>query len=167
MDGGTGDTVHCRWVQGEKQISEGIWNYRSSNTQKRIAIIDAHELKSNPFYLVPINHTLQRQSYTATETVDLTVSATTSMRIEAYDGATGKLLYVDANGDGDFEDAGDLITSDTNHNNWPDLTFNAGDRMASLILYVKADATLTDEQELTIQLLENGKWRIDAVDIIR
>jgi len=89
------------------------------------------------------------------------------MRIEAYNGSTGKLLYVDANGDGDFKDAGDLISSDANHNNRPDILFNAGDRMAALTLYVKSESNAAEEQELTIQLLENGSWRIDAIDVIK
>ena len=97
----------------------------------------------------------------------MTVSASSPMRIEAYNGATGQLIYVDANGDGDFKDAGDLISSDANHNNWPDILFNAGDRMAALTLYVKSEADRDGEQKLTIKLLEQGLWRIDAVDVIK
>ncbi|RKX47092.1 MAG: hypothetical protein DRP64_01980 [Verrucomicrobia bacterium] len=166
-ESGTGGTVRCSWMNGSKLISEGVWEYRSEETQKRTAVIDAHELRRNPFYLVPINHTIQRQESHAAEAVDFTVSASSPMRIEAYNGSTGKLLYVDANGDGDFEDAGDLISSDANHNNWPDILFNAGDRMAALTLYVKAEPNAAEEQELTIQLLENGTWRIDAIDVIK
>lgn len=166
-DNGTGGTVHCSWMNGSILISESIWEYRSEKTSKRTAVIDAHELRSNPFYLVPINHTIQRKESRQAEAVDFTVSASSPMRIEAYNATTGKLLYVDANGDGDFKDAGDLISSDTNHNNWPDLIFHAGERMAALTLYVKSASDTTTEQELTVQLLENGHWRIDAVDVIK
>ena len=39
--------------------------------------------------------------------------------------------------------------------------------MAALTLYVKTESITSDAQELTIQLLENGTWRIDAVDVIK
>ncbi|MDF7825217.1 hypothetical protein P4B35_14430 [Pontiellaceae bacterium B12227] len=166
-DDGSGGSVRCSWMNGVKLISESRWDYRTSDVAKRTAVIDAHELKSNPFYLIPINHTVQRQSASVAEAIDFTVKATAPMRIEAYNGSTGKLLYVDANGDGDFLDSGDLISSDANHNNWPDIIFNAGDRMASLTLYVKPQADNNGEQELTVQVLEDGTWRIDAVDVVK
>ncbi len=164
---GAGGTVSCSWMEDGAVIAEGQWEYRAGGTENRTAVIDAHETRDNPFYLVPINHTVQRRDTESAEVVDLTVVASAPMRIEAYDGATGRLLYVDANGDGDFKDAGDVIASDSNNNNWPDVIFGAGDPMAMLTLYVKAIQLDDLEKELTIKLREEGEWRVDAVDVIK
>jgi len=165
---GAGETVQCRWL-GDGEVScKGEWEYRMSSTEKRTAVIDAHEVRGNPFYLVPINHTVQRGTAGFAELVDLTVEASSPMRIEVYHASTGKLVYVDANGDGDFDDQGDLVASDSNNNHWPDIVFGTDDSLASITMYVKPAAEAQGEQELTIKLMdEDENWRIDAVDVIK
>ena len=159
--------VECSWMAHGETVATSHWSYRESTSGKRTAVIDAHEIQSNPFYLVPIHHMIQRKEKGKAEWVDLTVEASSPMRIEAYDELTGKLLYIDANGDGDFEDEGDLVTSDANRNNWPDILFGANQHLASVVLYVKPEAGQKEEQELTVKLLDNETWRIDAVDVIK
>lgn len=166
-DDGSGAEIECYWMVDGKPTATGRWNYRESTTEKRIAVIDAHEIKSNPFYLVPIHHMIQRQNAGEAEVVDITVQTSPPMRIEAYHDSTGQLLYIDANGDGDFEDKGDLVVSDANRNNWPDLLFDADQHLASIVLYVKPETDQKTEQELTVKLLDNGTWRIDAIDVIK
>ena len=159
--------IECSWIVNGEATATGRWSYQESTSGKRTAVIDAHEIKSNPFYLIPIYHMIQRQEAIESEWVDITVEASSPMRIEAYDESTGKLLYIDANGDGDFGDKGDLVTSDANRNNWPDILFAANQYHASIILYVKPEAGQKTEQELTVKLLNNEVWRIDAVDVIK
>ena len=93
------------------------------------------------------------------------------MRIEVYDGTGTKLICVDANGDGDFEDKGDLVYQDLNGNGHPDLSIGEGDSLASLTMYVdpgQIEAGDSDtSREVSISLLEDGEWHLDAVDVIK
>ena len=89
------------------------------------------------------------------------------MRIESYNAATGKLLSVDANGDGDFEDRGDLIVADDNRNSWPDLVFEQNQKLSSLVMYVQPCEPTTADIELTIRIQVNGAWQTDAIDVIK
>jgi len=168
---GSGTQVQCRWIpQGQQQSNIlGHWKYQTSATGKRTAVIDAHEFQSNPFYLIPIHHMIQRCEIGNRQTVDISIEASVPMRIESYDAATGELLAIDANGDGDFLDKGDFISSDQNRNSWPDLTFEKDQRLASLVLYVKSlgNAPKEIEQELTVKLLINDEWQVDATDVIK
>ena len=169
LENGAGGTVNCQWIpEGAEDASAfSQWNYEAAQTEKRTAIIDAHEFIDNPYYLVPINHMLQRIESSKAEAVDFSVSASTPMRIESYDSASGQLLSVDANGDGDFLDAGDLVVGDTNQNNWPDLFLKAEDQRASLVMYVKPLAPIAQEIELTISIQVDGEWQTDATDVIK
>ncbi|MBN2703595.1 MAG: hypothetical protein JXR23_05215 [Pontiellaceae bacterium] len=169
LENGAGGTVNCQWIpEGAEDASAfSQWNYEAAQTEKRTAIIDAHEFIDNPYYLIPINHMLQRIDSNKAQAVDFSVSASNPMRIESYDAASGQLLAVDADGDGDFLDAGDLVVGDTNQNNWPDLFLKAEDKRASLVMYVKPLAPITQEIELIISIQVDGTWQTDATDVIK
>jgi hypothetical protein len=161
--------VECTWIAKDQAGPlSGRWEYQTDHSGKRTAVIDAHAYSSNPFYLIPIHHMIQRSTSDGTEVVDITVEASSPMRIEMYLAATGTLVSVDANGDGDFLDRGDYIGIDENGNNWPDFTFEDGQNLTSLVMYVKPIGNPATQalQELTIKRMENGVWQIDAVDVI-
>lgn len=171
LEDGTGAEVLCQWVPEEPQASgvTGSWSYQAAETEKRTAVIDAHQLQNNPFYLIPIHHMVQRIDATDQQIVNYAVEASSPMRIESYDAASGRLLAVDANGDGDFLDGGDLIIGDRDRDNWPDLVFEEGQKLSSLVLYVQPEkaATAGIETELTIKIKASGEWQTDAVDVIK
>jgi len=103
--------------------------------------------------------------------VDFKIMASEPMRIEVYDSTGTKLICVDANGDGDFSDKGDLVYQDLNGNGHPDLGLGEGDTLASLTMYVdpgQIEAGDSDtSREVSISLLEDGEWHLDAVDVIK
>ncbi|MBN2685936.1 MAG: hypothetical protein JXR40_11705 [Pontiellaceae bacterium] len=169
LENGAGGTVNCQWIPEDTAEASAFseWNYEAAQTEKRTAIIDAHEFIDNPYYLIPINHMLQRIESDQPQAVDFSVSASSPMRIESYDSVSGQLLAVDANGDGDFLDAGDLVVGDTNQNNWPDLFLKENEKRASLVMYVKPLAPITQEIELTISIQIDGEWQTDATDVIK
>jgi hypothetical protein len=166
---GTGAEIECQWSpEGvPESTASGIWKYQTAATAKRTAVIDAHELQSNPFYLIPIHHMIQRTSPEQRQVVDFAVEASSPMRIESYDAETGKLLSVDATGDGDFSGEGDQVVGDNNHNNWPDLAFEKNQKLSSLVMYVQPLDSATADTELTIRIKANGEWQTDATDVIK
>ncbi|MBN2685958.1 MAG: hypothetical protein JXR40_11815, partial [Pontiellaceae bacterium] len=166
---GSGGQVRCEWIPsgaGEAVIS-GTWSFGSAATEKRTAVIDAHELQDNPFYLIPIHHMIQRLDIDEAQTIDFAVKASSPMRIESYDAYTGTLLAVDANGDGDFLDKGDMVSGDANGNNWPDLVFEKEQRLSSLAMYVHPHESSTEDIELTIQIQTEEGWQTDSIDVIK
>jgi hypothetical protein len=164
-------SVHCTWIPADtrRQHVKASWDYFENSSKKRTAVIDAHEMVQNPFYLIPIRHMIQQASTEHRTEVDVSIQASQPMRIEIYNERTGKLVAIDANGDGDFEDTGDLISTDQNRNNWPDIAFEPGETRSSMTLYVRplGRNAAQQETELTVQLLVDGKWQTDAIDTIR
>lgn len=169
LEDGRGAAILCQWIPGGQHDASvsGSWSYQTAETEKRTAVIDAHEIQNNPFYLIPIHHMVQRIDTTQQQVVDFSVQASSPMRIESYNAATGKLLSVDANGDGDFQDRGDLIVSDDNRNSWPDLVFEQSQKLSSLVMYVQPCEPTTADTELTISIQINDVWQTDAVDVIK
>ncbi len=169
LENGDDAEVSCQWVPtGQEQAgATGTWKYESADNGKRTAVIDAHELLDNPFYLIPIHHMLQRIDSDTEETIDFTVEASAPMRIEAYDALSGELLAIDANGDGDFMDRGDQIVGDGNRNSWPDLVFGKSQQLASLVMYVKPTQAMTNDVELTVSIRVNDEWQVDSIDVIK
>lgn len=88
-------------------------------------------------------------------------------RIETYDAVTGKLLAIDANGDGDFLDSGDMIAADSNRNSCPELVFGKDQKLASLMMYVQPPGDTAGDVELAIRILTEGEWHTDAIDVIK
>ena len=166
--GGETNDVRCVWIpqnqSGKSKTAQ--WNYCSDTTGKRTAIIDAHELQANPFYLIPIHHTIQRTDENAIQTVNFSITASSNMRIESYNAQTGELIAIDANGNGSFSDQGDLISSDKNLDNYPDITFKKGEKALTILFYVKPSA-FKQNQTLTIKRKTNTGWTIDAIDTLK
>ena len=162
----------CTWLEPDETVSEGIWVYKSSGVATRTTVVDAHAVRISPFYLIPIRHMIQRTANAGnSECVDFRISASKPMRIEVFDNTGTKLICVDSNGDGDFGDKGDLVYQDINGNGHPDLTIGEGDTLASLTMYVdpgQIEAGASDSsREVSISLLENGEWHLDALDLIK
>jgi tetratricopeptide (TPR) repeat protein len=162
----------CTWLELDEPVSEGIWVYKSSEVATRTTVVDAHAVRISPFYLIPIRHMIQRTANAGnSESVDFRISASEPMRIEVYDSTGTKLICVDANGDGDFEDKGDLVYQDLNGTGHPDLTIGENETLVSLTMYVdpaQIEAADSDaSREVSISLLEDGEWHLDALDVIK
>ncbi|NWK55985.1 hypothetical protein HW115_10200 [Verrucomicrobiaceae bacterium N1E253] len=167
MDDQEGELI-CSWVEEGEPLASSKWVWKSSSAHSSTRVIDAHELVTNPFYLIPIHHIIQRPvDEESQKQVDFKIEASADMRIEVYDEASNQLICVDANGDGDFNDKGDLVHQDLNGNHWPDFAFPDGETRAAIVMYVVPGNGEKKERELSISILDKGGWRQDAVDLIR
>ncbi|MGD9418388.1 MAG: hypothetical protein Q7R22_005545 [Verrucomicrobiota bacterium JB025] len=157
--------IDYSWETASGHLLASQWTCQTGAVEKRATIIDAHAIRSNPFHLIPIHHSVQRTDATKSENTDFSVKASTPTRIECY-ADDGTLLAIDANGNGSFLDSGDLIASDQNRNNWPDFTFKAGQSVTSLVLFVDPLDDAAADSELALKLLHHGQWQTDAIDRI-
>ena len=165
----TETSITCEWIAFEPTDNKvsGTWTYSTAGDHSRTSVIDAHAIRENPFYLIPIHHMIQRPDTPMSETLDFSISSSIPIRIETYDAQTDELIAVDANGDGDFKDTGDFIGVDANRNNWPDIGFEAAQTLTSVVLYIRPyDNIKATSTELTVKVLDQGHWRTDAVDSV-
>lgn len=166
---GNQTAIRCEWIPSDPNLKSTVaeWNYSTAPNKRRTAVIDAHAVQENPFYLIPVHHMIQRMKTGKNETIDFSIEASTPMRIEMYNGETDELIAIDANGDGDFKDPGDYIGVDDNRNSQPDITFGTQQKLTSLLLYIKPDhQTSKSEAELIVKIRDNNEWRTDAIDRI-
>jgi tetratricopeptide (TPR) repeat protein len=160
--------VEFAWIpEGSSgSTASASWTVQAGESLQRAAVIDAHELHQNPFYLLPLYHTLQRSVTNGTDTVDVMVAASEPVRVELYDAQTFALVSVDANGDGDFDDEGDLVALDKNGNLYPDLTLPEGGQLYSFLMYVAPLQGARSPRAITlaVSVREGSKWTVDSVD---
>ena len=140
------------------------WELTSGMDSDDVVITEANLISSNPYYLVPIFHTLQHPGTTASDISDFRLISSSAGRIEVYENS-GALLYIDANGDGDLEDEGDVLASDLNGNQLPDIRFKDISQPALLEAYYQASSSVpSQDHDITIELHQDGHWVPYAVD---
>lgn len=173
LSGGGGVFVDCQWVASNAGFMpvRSAWGYspvRGDDSADRIFIEDVHIVRCGQDYMVPVSHAVSLGSLTGTN-VDFKVQSAVPARIEFYEGLTGELLAVDANGDGDYVDEGDQVSVDRNENNWPDLEPASEQRVAFFTMYIQPLELIADDDEndLTVSVLSDGEWKVSAVDTLR
>ncbi len=150
--------VEVRWSDTGNQTVK--WHYSTGETAANSIVTNASRIRSNPFYLVPLFHTLRRPDAQSPSTVDFRIVASSPMRIEVYDETRRHLIYIDDNGDGDLGDTGDLLARDSNGNLLPDIAFAPGtlDCGIEVLFEEKTPAPEGALAYLEIQLWQQGEW---------
>jgi len=77
----------------------------------------------NAFYSTPFYHEIYFREEIPTE-ADVRIVASRECRLEYFNPLTFDLLAIDANGDGDFDDAGDVVYQDANSSGYPDMAID-------------------------------------------
>jgi hypothetical protein len=143
------------------------FSYPESESVAEEAVINASYVENNPFYMVSIFHVLQRLDSKEAASQDLRFIASEPARIEAYD-ALGHLMFVDADGDGEFHSPGDVLSADHNQNAVADVIYATGEDATSLELKVLPHQRPESGQlEIEIRSFSDDAWQSDAVDVIR
>jgi tetratricopeptide (TPR) repeat protein len=146
---------------GESQTAE--WTAEPAEKGVSIAITDASQYLNNPFYLIPMYHLLQYKDAFA-QVADVRVIASYPTRIELYD-QDDELIFVDADGDGEFNSEGDMISKDVNRNSRGDLTLEATRQEMRFRLFVRpAEVKPGQELSLNLQLFQQGEWVTHSTD---
>ncbi len=155
----TGDST------GSVTGQESTWLIQQKSEAGVIAILDAARLTDSNFSLVPVFH--QLASTEAGRKAALRVIASESTRVEGF-AADGTLLFVDAEGNGSFGDAGDLIATEEMDDLSPVLKPDLESGKFAL-RYRPRSKSLSKPMEIRIETRELGKgraWKLDAVDLL-
>jgi hypothetical protein len=155
--------LQLTWT-GQAGPQTAWWRYTQGKVEGDVAVIDANLAVENPFYSVPLHHYIVRMNPDAGGSQNLRVSTTQPCRVELVDAATGKVVAVDATGDGDFKGVGDVIFADGNLDGIPDLRFDKGQRVATLEIQLYPISRY-DEVGVKLELQQrNGTWTVSATD---
>lgn len=131
-----------------------------------IAVIDAIELIDNPYYLVPAFHSISSMSDDS-QAIGLRAIASQPTRIEAYN-SNNELLFIDAEGNGHFNDPGDLINSELAADLSPIIPIEANTIQVEFRYQPHSN---TDERvDIQIQTRQNAdesNWETQVIDWIQ
>jgi hypothetical protein len=100
------------------------------------AIVHASEADWNPSYSVPIYTEIYHRALAPAVHDFKAVCDDGACRIEYFDDATGRLLAIDAEGDGDFAGDGDVLVHDVNRDRFPDITLSRENNVGAVELVV-------------------------------
>lgn len=159
--------VTLKWITSEHPPVTAAWTYSSSETAVRQSVINASSVKDNPFYLVPIFHTLQRVSISDDEANNFRFTASSPMRVEVYASDTGELLCIDANGDGDLMDSGDQLFNDSDNDGHADIAFDTNSETVAIEVYFRNIEPVDESPvELSLELKVGELWETQAINQI-
>lgn len=96
------------------------------------SLVNAGVFQLQAGWCIPLYHEIYHRGRRA-RIQNFQVSASAACRLEVYDHDTGRLLGIDAQGDGNFRGAGDQVLEDADRDGWPDLV--VGDRARALEIF--------------------------------
>jgi len=151
--------------QGQS-TAQASWEFMASPDARDVAVANANLAADNPFYAVPFYHEIYSRSANP-EIVNFRVQTSVPCRVEIMDAVTGKLLAIEANGDGDFDGPGDVLYADEDSNGFPDFVLDRNHDTASFELLVyPASSSPRKKSEVEIRLFveRDRAWVEQAID---
>ncbi|MDQ8195413.1 hypothetical protein QEH59_13335 [Coraliomargarita sp. SDUM461004] len=136
-----------------------------ATSAERVHVINAAEIRDNPFYLIPVFHQISRPG-NASDTIQIRTRASAPTRIEVYD-TSGQLCSVDAEGNGRFDDPGDLLLTEQVDARYPVFRSEGGLQQLEF-RYQPWDRTANERIEIDIQTRNSAEadWESDVQDWI-
>jgi tetratricopeptide (TPR) repeat protein len=142
------------------------WDFGFGDDARSLAVVNASLAEDNPFYSLSFFHDVYFRGETEILT-NLRVQASEPCRVEIVDALSRLLLAIDANGDGDFEDAGDAFYTDGDLNGYPDFKVSAVrdvQRFEVVVFPHFKQKRNRREIEVTLSLSLGNTWTPQAVD---
>lgn len=156
------EEVSVEWTDGtRKQTAAGHFYFSAG--LPAASVVNLGEFRLQAGWSVPLYHEIYyRGSNVHTENVRVTASE--ACRLEIFDCDTGRLLAVDADGDGYFTSPGDRVLEDADGDHMPDL--QVGDRARALEIFAWPAGPVGGEGIIISASLREpgtaGEWREDA-----
>ncbi|GEM_PF-5121635 len=151
--------VELTWTETRSGNSlKSNWVFSQGDKVKALALTNASRTRNNPFYLVPIYQSLVRADTGEAESVPFRIRCSRPTRVEVVQESDQRLIYVDANGDGDLEDAGDVLFAEAHSNLVPEVQFLKGEDLSGFVMYLQPTEEQKDPIEIEVSLLRDGKW---------
>ena len=147
------------------------WDVNWTPGANRSVVLDASLLEANPFRSVSLSHEV---SFPGREIdpVPFRLTSPVALRFEYYDPRSEELIAVDANGNGDFTEAGDLhlIGRDGVAGAMLPRTAGEGRSVIEIRIFASTGEPLplaSPALKLRSEVYRDGKWTAEAENILR
>ncbi|MES2708691.1 MAG: hypothetical protein V4726_19000 [Verrucomicrobiota bacterium] len=155
------EKVAVEWSDG-KQTRTASGEFYFENGLPAASVVNVGEFRLQAGWSVPLYHEIYYRG-SRVHTENLRVTASAPCRLEIFDYDTGRLLAVDADGDGAFQTPGDRLLEDMDGDSMPDL--QVGDRARAVEIFAWPAGPVGDGITITAGLRDpaaSGAWREDA-----
>lgn len=156
--------VEVGWTaEGRRQTA--WWRFAPAPDASRPVLRNDNLALADPFYAVPLHHRPDDAARATGGFAALRARADSPCRIEIADERTGEVLAVDAQGDGDFRGAGDVLWRDADNDGHPELRLDPAEE-SGLELYVYPAVPGADVQIALEARGPDGVWRAQTIDTL-
>ena len=122
------ETVSVVW-QGSGGTANASGTFYFAEGLPVSSVVNAGVFQLQAGWCIPLYHEIYHRGPRA-QVGNLAVAASAPCRLEVFDYDTGRLLAVDAEGDGSYGGPGDQVLADEDRDGWPDLVI--GDRARAI-----------------------------------
>jgi hypothetical protein len=131
--GETKDEVEVVW-QGAGGTAKAAGKFFFSAGLPTSSVVNAGEFHLHPGWCIPLYHEIYHRG-NRVRLQNLQVKASAGCRLELFDHDTGRLLAVDADGDGSYRSPGDQVLEDADRDGWPDLVIGVEARAIEIFAW--------------------------------
>ncbi len=161
------DSVAVNWRE-QQASARAKWEFSFGPDPRKIVVANASLAEDNPFYAIEFYHEVY---FRGDETLlkNLRVETSEPCRVEIVEQTHHTLLAIDADGNGSFADAGDVVYVDADKNLYPDITLDKETDVAILELFIFPHLKQNRNQreiKITLAWEENGAWVPQAVNTL-
>ena len=125
------ESVSVIW-QGSSGTATASGTFYSAEGLPMASVVNAGVFQLQAGWCIPLYHEIYHRG-PRVSVGNLAVAASAPCRLEIFDYDTGRLLAVDAEGDGSYTGAADRVLADEDRDGWPDLVI--GDRARAIEIH--------------------------------
>ncbi len=159
----SGSEFSVRWESEENQ--EAWWRFDGGAELETASVVQVSLAMENPFYPVPLYHEIYLRDGNAGP-VDFRVRSSFPAYVQVVDADSGRLLAIDASGDGRFDGVGDAILRDAGRNGYPDFAVDPDGKIPAIEIHVypvRKDGEPPEEIVVALDLrAAGGEWMVQA-----
>jgi hypothetical protein len=154
-------------LQWETSESVAQWIVNWDDNARNSVILDASQIKGNPFRAITFSHHVQLP--VGIRAAAFRLVSPEPMRVEYYDTRSSHLIAIDANGNGDFSEEGDLHISGLDGTAAAWITEETGSSIELRIFGTTGYGIIPLDEPITLraEVLRQGIWSLEAEDILR
>lgn len=154
-------------LQWQESDSTATWIVNWDPNANNSVILDASRIKGDPFRSITFHHHVQLPVGMASAA--FRIVSPEPLRVEYYDNRSSHLIAIDANGNGDFSEEGDLHLRGVDGTAAAWITAETGPSIELRIFGTNGNGAIPFDKPLTLraEVLREDGWTLEAENILR